>query len=236
MAGTSALLVGACLAGTTSGMADDAKAPAAPTATPPESGKPADVSDLENWIEVGMGGNCRGLEFQSDRHAGLDQDLSVKFLSLGLLGRGGFGKRDRLDLAARRIFVNRGTLVGKPVNELAASFGVAPGELPFHPAVREKLYGIYDNDNRSRTLKAGKLDAIVNHMGNFFDCVKSRRPPISDVVSQHRSASTCHLANIAIRLGRKLQWDPEKECFLGDAEANAWLRRQQRAGYEIEGD
>ena len=50
----------------------------------------------------------------------------------------------------------------------------------------------------------------------------------------HRSASLCHLGVIAIRLGRKLQWDPEKESFVGDADANAWLRRQQRKPYQIE--
>lgn len=71
-------------------------------------------------------------------------------------------------------------------------------------------------------------------MGNFFDCIKSRRAPISEVVGQHRSVSTCHLANIAIRLGRKLRWDPEKEQFIGDAEANGWLRREQRKPYQIE--
>ena len=133
-----------------------------------------------------------------------------------------------------RMFVNRGTLSGKPVEELAASFGVSPKELPFHPGVREKLYGIYPDRTDSRTLKAGKLDAIVNHMGNFFDCIRSRRTPISDVVSQHRSVSTCHLANIAIRLGRKLRWDPDQEQFVGDAEANRWLSREQRKPYQVE--
>ncbi len=133
-----------------------------------------------------------------------------------------------------RIFVNRGTLSGKPVEELAASMGVAPRDLPFHPAVREKLYGIYDYDNSTRPLRAGKLDAIVNHMGNFFDCVKSRRTPISDVVSQHRSVSVCHLGNISMRLGRKLQWNPDEEVFVGDPEANTWLQREQRKPYQIE--
>jgi hypothetical protein len=133
-----------------------------------------------------------------------------------------------------RIFVNRGTLAGKPIDALAAEFGVKPAELPFQPGVREKFYGVYPDDNASRTLKAGKLDAIVNHMGNFFDCIKTRRLPISDVASQHRSVSTCHLANIAIRLGRKLRWDPDKELFVGDEAANTWLRREQRKPYQIE--
>ena len=45
--------------------------------------------------------------------------------------------------------------------------------------------------------------------------------------------STCHLANIAIRLGRPLKWDPDAEQIIGDEAANAWLRREQRKGYEI---
>jgi hypothetical protein len=70
-------------------------------------------------------------------------------------------------------------------------------------------------------------------MGNFFDCIRERRKPISDVVSQHRSVSTCHLGNISMHLGRKLTWDPEKELFVGDDAANARLTRSQRAPYEI---
>ena len=66
-----------------------------------------------------------------------------------------------------------------------------------------------------------------------FDCVRQRRQPISDVESQHRSVSTCHLANIAMRLGRPLKWDAEHERFVGDDEANQWLRREQRKGFEI---
>lgn len=132
-----------------------------------------------------------------------------------------------------RLFVNRANLAGKPIDALAKEFGVTPKELPFHPGVREKFYGVYTDDNRARDLKAGKLDAIVNHMGNFFDCIQTRHKPISDVESQHRSVSTCHLANIAIRLGRNLRWDPAKEEFVGDAEANRWLRREQRKGYEV---
>ena len=79
----------------------------------------------------------------------------------------------------------------------------------------------------------GKLDAIVNHMGNFFDCIEARRKPLSDVASQHKSVTTCHLGNISMRLGRPLQWDPKKGQFIGDEEANTYLDRPKRKGYEL---
>ena len=81
-------------------------------------------------------------------------------------------------------------------------------------------------------LRKGKR--IDGHMANFFECARDRATPVSDVWSHHRVLTTCHLANIAIRLGgRKLNWDPEKEEITGDSEANAWLTRPQREGYEV---
>jgi len=119
-----------------------------------------------------------------------------------------------------RIFVNRGKITGAPVEELSK-----------HPLPRE-MWTVYDFDNLQRPARAGKIDAIINHMGNFFDCIQSRRLPISDIENQHRTVSTCHLGNISMRLGRALQWNPKLEQFVNDAEANRWLRREQRKGYE----
>ena len=120
-----------------------------------------------------------------------------------------------------RIFVNRGTLSGKPVEALADA-----------PLPRDK-FQVYDFDNLDRPERVGKLDAIVNHMGNFFDCIEARKKPLSDVLSQHKSVTTCHLGNISMRLGRPLKWDPEKGRFVGDEEANTWLSREQRKGFEV---
>jgi predicted dehydrogenase len=72
-----------------------------------------------------------------------------------------------------------------------------------------------------------------NHMANFFECCKDRTQPISDVATHHRTMTTAHLANIAIRLGRKLNWDAQKEQIVGDNEANKWQKREQRKGYEV---
>jgi predicted dehydrogenase len=81
-------------------------------------------------------------------------------------------------------------------------------------------------------LRKGKR--VDGHMANFFECARDRSVPVSDVWTHHRALTTCHLSNIAIRLGgRKLTWDPAKEEIVGDAEANAWQTRPQRSGFEI---
>jgi predicted dehydrogenase len=79
-----------------------------------------------------------------------------------------------------------------------------------------------------------KLEVSNNHMGNFFDCVRSRKDPIASIENGHRSASIGHLIIIALQTGRKLQWDPEKEIFTGDgaAEANPRLAREMRKPYD----
>lgn len=75
---------------------------------------------------------------------------------------------------------------------------------------------------------AVRLQASDDHMGNFFDSVRSRQPPLCDAEIGHRSATVCHLGVIAARLGRPLKWDPARERFVGDREANRWLAREPR--------
>ena len=106
-----------------------------------------------------------------------------------------------------RIFVNRGRLTGKPVEDLEEN------PLP------EDRVALYESND---------------HMGNFIECVRERKQPVSNAAAHHRSLSACHLANISLRLGRKLNWDPETETFQGDDEANAMISRTQRAPYQIE--
>ncbi|MFT3880970.1 MAG: Gfo/Idh/MocA family oxidoreductase [Gemmatales bacterium] len=108
-----------------------------------------------------------------------------------------------------KFFVSRSKLTGEPVDELKKN--------PIEQAVLVKLR------------KGKRLDS---HMGNFIECCRDRSVPVSDVWSHHRALTTCHLSNIAIRLGRDLKWNPSTEQIVGDAEANAWLGRKQRSGFE----
>jgi predicted dehydrogenase len=80
------------------------------------------------------------------------------------------------------------------------------------------------------------FDQFKRHARNFLDCVKSRREPISDLEGAHRIATACHLANLSLRLGRKLRWDSVRETVLADAEAEALLGRPYRAPWDAERD
>ena len=73
----------------------------------------------------------------------------------------------------------------------------------------------------------------VDHVRNFLNSVKSREEPIAPVETGHRTASVCHLGNIALMLMRKLQWDPEKEQFVDDDEANRMLARPIRGPWQL---
>jgi predicted dehydrogenase len=81
---------------------------------------------------------------------------------------------------------------------------------------------------------AVRLYASDNHAGNFIDCVRTRKPTICPAEVGHRSVTVCHLGNISLRLGgRKLEWDPEKERFKNDEEANAMLNRPMRKPWKL---
>ncbi len=78
---------------------------------------------------------------------------------------------------------------------------------------------------------AVRLYRSDNHLQNWLDCMRTRERPVADVEIGHRTATICHLVNIARILGRSLRWDPEKEQFLDDPEANAFLDRPRRPPY-----
>ena len=72
-----------------------------------------------------------------------------------------------------------------------------------------------------------------DHQGNFIDCVKSRAKTVCPIEVTVRSDTLCHLSDIAMRLGRKLRWDPRAERFIDDEEANRRLTRAMRAPWRL---
>ena len=110
-----------------------------------------------------------------------------------------------------RIFVNRGKLSGRPVDDLASN--------PLPAGAIEQAY---------------KGRPLTDHFRNFFEAVRDRSEPVSDVFSHHRALSTCHLAGIAARLNRAITWDPDRETIPDDPQAQSFLSRDYRAGFGIE--
>jgi hypothetical protein len=110
-----------------------------------------------------------------------------------------------------RFFVNRGKIAGKPVEDLK--------DKPLPDGAIEEIYG-------------GKVSE--NHTANFIEGMKARKQPISDVWTHNRMLEICHLSNIAMRLNRALEWDPVKREIVGDSEANSFLARESRKGYETQ--
>lgn len=108
-----------------------------------------------------------------------------------------------------RFFVNRGKLTGAPVENLTEAD---------QKRIDDKVVEIYGGEP-------------TGHMKNFFNCIDSRKDPVSDVYSHHRTMTSAHLCNIAIMLGRDLKWDPQAEDFIGDDQATALKTRPQRPGY-----
>lgn len=84
-------------------------------------------------------------------------------------------------------------------------------------------------------LKEGdtRLYKSAQHHANWIECIKTRKPPICEAEIGHRSATVCHLGNIAIRSGRTIQWDPVKEQIVGDAEANRLVSKEYRAPWQL---
>ena len=77
------------------------------------------------------------------------------------------------------------------------------------------------------------LPVSGNHYRNWLDCIRSREEPIEPVEAGHRTASICHCGNIAMRLKRRVRWNPETEQFVQDDEANRMLRRPYREPWRI---
>ena len=113
--------------------------------------------------------------------------------------------------------VNRGGIRGQFVADLKKS----PAGQSWLDAEVAKLY-------------RGKLhEGELSHMAHFFDCVKDRSMPMSDVTSHCNSVNACHMANIAMLLEHKIKWNREKQEFVADADANRLMSRKEREKYAI---
>ena len=132
---------------------------------------------------------------------------------------GGFPNGIRYEGSEGWIFVSRGDYAATPTDPTSK--------------VRSKALDASDPKILSSVIGENEIHLYhsVDQHGNWLDCIESRKEPISPIEIGHRACTVCLITHVAMKIPRKLTWDSKKENFGNDAEANAWLRRSQRAPY-----
>ena len=133
---------------------------------------------------------------------------------------GGYPNGVRYEGTEGWIFVTRGSYTASPTD-------------PVVSGRNSKALDASDPKILTSVIKENEIHLykIDNQHGNWLDCIKSRKEPISPVEIGHRACTVCLVTHISMKLGRKLIWNPEKELFVNDNEANAMLSRAQRSPY-----
>ncbi len=137
-----------------------------------------------------------------------------------MLTSGGYPNGVRYEGSEGWIFVTRGNYRATESDPIPQG----PGQKPLEASDPKILTSVI-GPNEIHLYKSD------SQQGNWLDCIKSRKEPISPVEISHRACSVCLVTHIAMKLGRKLTWDPGTERFTDDAEANSLLSRPQRAPY-----
>jgi hypothetical protein len=101
--------------------------------------------------------------------------------------------------------------------------------------VNRGVIRVWPDDVFETPIKEGdtRLYKSTQHHADWLASIKNRKLPICDVEIGHRSATVCHLGNIAIRAGRKIQWDPVKEVIVGDTEAAKMTTKEYRKPWKL---
>ena len=86
----------------------------------------------------------------------------------------------------------------------------------------------YEDENKGLLYESGTF-----HLVNFIDSVRSRKDPIANVETGQRTCATCILGNIAHELQRPVEWDPKKQYFVNDPDAEKYFHREYREGYRL---
>lgn len=137
-----------------------------------------------------------------------------------MLTSGGYPNGIRYEGTEGWIFVTRGAYTATASDPVAAN-------------LNSKALDASDPKILTSQIKENEIHLYIsdNQHGNWLDCIKSRKEPISPVEKGHRACTVCLVTHIAMKLGRKLTWDPGSEKFVNDNEANSMLSRPQRKPY-----
>ena len=160
-------------------------------------------------------------------YPGFTAIFSCREASAGHRGEGRlefFGSKGSLgiDRAGFEIFPD---LKIDPVNAIP-EFAGQPAGGPRHSSTKPEPW------IQPHKMAGSSQEQLAGHVRNFLDCVKSRQPPIADIEQGHQVTTACHLANISLRSGRKIRWNPDTEEIINDAEAAKWLERPYRKPWD----
>jgi len=137
-----------------------------------------------------------------------------------MITSGGYPNGIRYEGSEGWIFVTRGNYTASasdPVSKNRSSKALEASDPKILTSIiKENEIHLYKTDNQH---------------GNWLECIKSRKAPISPAEIGHRACSICLITHISMKLGRRLQWDPKTEMFVKDDEANKLLSRSQRFPY-----
>jgi myo-inositol 2-dehydrogenase / D-chiro-inositol 1-dehydrogenase len=137
-----------------------------------------------------------------------------------MLTSGGYPNGIRYEGTDGWIFVSRG--------DYTASASDPVAKAKSNKALDASNPNILTSEIKENEIHLYKSD---EHHGNWLDCIQSRKAPISPVEIGHRACSVCLISHIAMKLNRKLTWNPKIEKFVNDVEANSMLKRTQRKPY-----
>ncbi len=153
-------------------------------------------------------------------YPGFNIVISIREASASRRGGGGtelFGTKGSMT-------VGRGGFEVYPDNKVPAERQIPPWSTP--PGHPQPPAGFKPEPWTAAKKGRGEpAEPMIHHARNFIDCIKSRKMPVADVEEGHYVSIACHLANMSMRLGRKLRWDAQKEDIIGDREASAQLVR-----------
>jgi myo-inositol 2-dehydrogenase / D-chiro-inositol 1-dehydrogenase len=140
-----------------------------------------------------------------------------------MLTSGGYPNGIRYEGTEGWIFVTRGSYTASPSD-------------PVMKTNNSKSLDASDPNILTSVIKDNEIHLYQSdeQHGNWLECIMSRKEPISPVEAGHRVCTVCLLTHISMKLGRKLTWDPGKEVFVNDDEANSMLSRKQRYPYGTE--
>jgi predicted dehydrogenase len=142
-------------------------------------------------------------------------DIEIGFengIVMNVVSNSDYGNGILFEGTKGRIHVSRGHLNGKPIED-----------------IKDKWSDYITEDDYIKAYNGKKPE---EHKQNFITCVKEGGLPISDVFTHVQGLNVCHLAAIAARLGREVQYDPKTETT-GDSESQAFIARERRKGYDI---